>query len=198
MSEWQTFDDIIIGDFYDTYENLPLKTYLGYQFYTDHCQNHAGLVQFIDDDTFVRFDEMEKILMDSEQVVCLKGFPIDNHAVSYVGKYYVWVDQWPSRYRVPKYCNGQCVGMSGVSARAIYKAAALTAPNDFRLEDMLFSGIIRKKAKLKEPVGLDATRWGQDHDRKAACLHTKVQTYDEMAKFIKRFRLGKLEMPRES
>ena len=94
--------NINLGDFYDTYENLPLKTYLGYQFYNDHCQNHAGLVQFIDDDTFVRFDEMEKILMDSEQVVCLKGFPIDNYAVSYVGKYYVWVDQWPSRYRVPK------------------------------------------------------------------------------------------------
>ena len=35
--------------------------------------------------------------------------------------------------------------MSGVSVRAIYKAAALTALNDFRLEDMLFSGIIRKK-----------------------------------------------------
>ena len=137
-----------IGDFYDTYENLPLKTYLGYQFYNDHCQNHAGLVQFIDDDTFVRFDQMEKILMDPGHVVCLKGFPIDNNAVSYVGKYYVWVDQWPSRYRVPKYCNGQCVGMSSVSARAIYKAAALTEPNNFRLEDMLFSGIIRKKVSI--------------------------------------------------
>lgn len=56
----------------------------------------------------------------------------------------------------------------------------------------------RLQAKLKEPVGLDATRWGQDHDREAACLHTKMQTYEEMSKFIKRFKLGKLDMPRES
>ena len=38
LKEAEDFDDIIIGDFYDTYENLPLKTYLGYQFYHDHCK----------------------------------------------------------------------------------------------------------------------------------------------------------------
>ena len=83
---------------------------------------------------------MESVLGDPNQVVCLKGFPIDNYAVSYVGKYYVWTDQWPSKYKVPRYCNGQCVGMSGQSARAIYKAASVTDPNNFRLEDMLFTG----------------------------------------------------------
>ena len=81
LEEYQKFDDIVIGnilsiknqvknnsgDFYDTYENLPLKTHLGYQFYHDHCENHAGTVQFIDDDTFVLFNEMEKILVDPSQ-----------------------------------------------------------------------------------------------------------------------------------
>ena len=53
------------------------------------------------------------------------------------------------------------------------------------------------KAKLNEPIGIEKTKWGHGHER-AACLHTKVQTYDEMSKFIKRFQLGKLEMPREN
>jgi len=38
LKEAEDFNDIIIGDFYDTYENLPLKTYLGYQFYNDQCK----------------------------------------------------------------------------------------------------------------------------------------------------------------
>ena len=126
-----------------------MKTFLGYQYYSDYCNDHNGQVQFIDDDTFVRFDQMESILQNQDQIVCLKvsikvswghlrlniqGFPIDNYAVSYVGKYYVWVDQWPSRYRVPKYCNGQCVGMNSKSVRSIYNAAEITDPNEFRLE----------------------------------------------------------------
>ena len=77
-------------------------------------------MQFIDDDTFVRFDIMEELMEDPNSVYCLKGFPIDNYAVSYVGKYYVWVDQWPSKYRVPKYCNGQCVAMSADSGLKSY------------------------------------------------------------------------------
>ena len=32
------FADMIVGDFEDTYDNLPLKTFLGYQFYHDFCQ----------------------------------------------------------------------------------------------------------------------------------------------------------------
>ena len=38
---------------------------------------------------------------------------------------------------------------------------------------MLFTGIIRKKAQIKDPVGLDDTRWGRNNLRQAACLHTK-------------------------
>ena len=63
---------------------------------------------------------------------------------------------------------------------------------------MLFTGILRKKAGLRKPVGLEETNWGQVHEKEAACLHTKTQTYEEMSKFIKRFQLGKLQMPQES
>ena len=56
-------------------------------------------------------------MQDRSQIYCLKGFAIDHYTVSYVGKYYVWADQWPSKYRLPKYCNGQCVGMSADSGK---------------------------------------------------------------------------------
>lgn len=31
------YDDLVIGDFVDTYENLPLKTFLGFQFFAGFC-----------------------------------------------------------------------------------------------------------------------------------------------------------------
>ena len=63
---------------------------------------------------------------------------------------------------------------------------------------MLFTGILRRKAGLRQPVGLDETIWGQENDKQAACLHTKMQNYEEMSKFIKKFKIGKLQMPREN
>ena len=40
IREAKEFNDVIVGDFLDTYENLPLKTYLGYQFFHDYCDGH--------------------------------------------------------------------------------------------------------------------------------------------------------------
>jgi len=178
----------------DNYENLPLKTRLGYQFLAQRCSNYDGQVLYIDDDTFVRFDLLDRMFSDKSNIVCMKGYPIYNYAVSYVGKYYVWADQWPSSHQVPKYCNGQCVGMYSDSARRIYEAAAQTDLNDFRLEDFFFSGILRKKAELPEPKGLDEVAWGQEFSGMAACLHTKAATYDEIKKVITRYQNGRLEM----
>ena len=45
-NEIKLYDDIIIGDFEDTYENLALKTMLGYQFSIDHCLSGPGFSSF--------------------------------------------------------------------------------------------------------------------------------------------------------
>ena len=37
MHEAELFGDILIGNFTDTYDNLPLKTYLGYQYFSTEC-----------------------------------------------------------------------------------------------------------------------------------------------------------------
>ena len=53
--EIEEFGDIIVGAFLDTYENLPLKTMLGYQFAADHCTN-VNFFFYQDDDIFMKFD----------------------------------------------------------------------------------------------------------------------------------------------
>jgi len=44
--EDREFADMIVGDFEDTYDNLPLKTFLGYQFYHDFCQESLHSISF--------------------------------------------------------------------------------------------------------------------------------------------------------
>ena len=112
------FADMIVGDFEDTYDNLPLKTFLGYQFYHDFCQESLTIhavksyasqidikrsklvkkskyLAFIDDDTIVRFDEFDSVFSEpiADEMICLRGNPIQHDNPTYHGKYHIWYDQ---------------------------------------------------------------------------------------------------------
>ena len=113
--EENEFSDMIVGDFEDTYDNLPLKTFLGYQFYHDFCKDsfevihfylhnnctdsnlvkNSQYVAFIDDDTIVRFDEFDSVFNQllGDEMICLRGNPIQHENPTYYGKYHIWYDQ---------------------------------------------------------------------------------------------------------
>ena len=63
--EIEKFDDVIIGDFFDSYQNLTLKTWTGHRFvnskYFKDCQT-ADWVIFHDDDAFVDYYQVQKDL----------------------------------------------------------------------------------------------------------------------------------------
>ena len=52
-AEADLYDDLIIGDFEDSYDNLPLKTFLGFQFFAEFCHPNKKYVYFHDSDAFV-------------------------------------------------------------------------------------------------------------------------------------------------
>ena len=70
---------------------------LGYQFFNEHCTDVNGIVAFIDDDTFVRFDQINQLYDDetgnSDEMFCLRGNRIQLEHAPYYGKYYIWQDQ---------------------------------------------------------------------------------------------------------
>ena len=41
-SEMGQFNDFIIGDYADNYENLPLKTFSGYKYINEYCSSKGG------------------------------------------------------------------------------------------------------------------------------------------------------------
>ena len=63
QKEASKYGDLLIGDFIDSYDNLPIKTYLGYQFYAEECTNKKYVV-FQDSDAFTLLD----VLMEDFQL----------------------------------------------------------------------------------------------------------------------------------
>ena len=77
QNEIAEFDDLVIGDFEDNYENLPFKTLLGYQFLHDRCSKKYDFVSFTDDDAFLDLTNITAMTsqMNTSQpsIRCLKG-----------------------------------------------------------------------------------------------------------------------------
>ena len=77
QKEIAEYDDLVIGDFEDNYENLPFKTLLGYQFLHDRCSKKYDFVSFTDDDAFLDLTNITAMTsqMNTSQpsIRCLKG-----------------------------------------------------------------------------------------------------------------------------
>ena len=51
--EIKIYDDIVIGDFLDTYENLPTKTKFVYKIAVEHCNEQVNSYYMIDSDVIL-------------------------------------------------------------------------------------------------------------------------------------------------
>ena len=70
---------------------------------------------------------------------------------TFSGKYWLWHELWPSQYKPPVYCNGQCALLTANAVEKIYDVAQTTNRNNFRLEDFFYGGILRLKAGIEDP-----------------------------------------------
>jgi len=67
------------------------------------------------------------------------------------GKYNVTFDQWSTSHYFPQFCSGPCNGINKEETWKIFEAASTTDTKGFKLEDVLFTGIIREKAGIPVP-----------------------------------------------
>ncbi|CBY08116.1 unnamed protein product [Oikopleura dioica] len=144
-------DDIIIGDFDDTYSNLPSKTKVAYEYFAG-CLDPPDFMIMQDDDTVADIEPIIKILdaqkaKKSERAVyglLHPNVPIMN---SWMRSRGLWVGKasWPYK-NWPTYISGPCTFMDKEAALAIADAAE-TALEVFNvpIEDALFTGILRVK-----------------------------------------------------
>ena len=66
----------MLYDYEDNYENLPMKTFAGYQFFNDHCKKKKYAI-FHDDDIYIKLNELrgqlKKLDPSVPEIKCLKG-----------------------------------------------------------------------------------------------------------------------------
>ena len=144
-------DDIIIGDFVDSYDNLPLKTLSGYTYLAEKCPDTIKWVMFHDDDALINNERAIRFFNERAQPMNCFGFLGQQQRPHRWAKYNVTMEQWETGHYYPQFCSGPCNGISREAALKIYEAAKTTNTCGFRLEDVLFMGIIREKAHLAVP-----------------------------------------------
>lgn len=63
-----------------------------------------------------------------------------------------------------------------------------------RIEDMYYTGILRKKAKLNMPKGLAESKWNTGHEKETMCLHRGGITYEAMIRQLESYKKSKLDV----
>jgi len=164
-AEIEKYDDIIIGDFIDSYYNLTLKTLTGYRFFTQNCNGPKWAI-FADDDTFIdqkALEHFQSSELDPYRPYCLfklhwnvgvirsRDFLRRIFSHDTWQKYQISENQY-SLASYPPYCGGPCSLVSSKFAEIIYNQALVTNPGIFTMEDVFFTGILRVKSNLDAPL----------------------------------------------
>ena len=67
-------------------------------------------------------------------------------------KYNVTFDHWETGHYFPKFCSGPATGETISTAVKIYEKAKETLNLDLKLEDVLFTGVLRQTAGVAPPI----------------------------------------------
>ena len=67
-------------------------------------------------------------------------------------KYNVTFEHWESGHYFPKFCSGPATGETIQTVVKIYEKAKETLNLDLKLEDVLFTGVLRETAGVPPPI----------------------------------------------
>ena len=73
-------------------------------------------------------------------------------------KYNLTFEAWESGHYYPKFCSGPATGVTVDTASQIYQRAVNTLDLGLRLEDVLFTGVIRHTAGVAPPIDYSKVR----------------------------------------
>lgn len=175
LKESKQFNDIIIGDFFDNYENLVLKSLLGLEWYTglDSIERPEYLLM-VDDDVDVRLNDLVALIRNKENERSDQASSKDKELpgegpenplllcpwknarkarVSRRGPWAVPVKSYPATHW-PSYCGGACYLMNYDAAKRLHDSAKKVIAIDVPIEDAFITGVLRERADFD----LESTR----------------------------------------
>ncbi|XP_032553431.1 UDP-GalNAc:beta-1,3-N-acetylgalactosaminyltransferase 1 [Chiroxiphia lanceolata] len=151
------YGDIIQQDFVDTYDNLTLKTIMGFQWVSEFCPSTRFLMK-TDSDVFINTPNLVKFLLQRNSSETLfTGYPLINN-FAYRGSdktRSISYQEYPFRL-YPPYCSGLGYVLDGKLALRIYELMSHVKPVKF--EDV-YVGICLNILKVNVSVPEDAEQF---------------------------------------
>ncbi|KAK3107921.1 hypothetical protein FSP39_025238 [Pinctada imbricata] len=139
------YQDILQGDFVDSYRNLTNKGVMGFRWVTEYCRN-AEMVIKIDDDAYINMFKLLKnfsYLKDRKKFIYCNTVKKDIMSIqrNISNKWYVQEDSFRGYSYYPHtYCSGIVVILSTDIIPSLYRAAMMTP--FFWVDDFYLFGIL--------------------------------------------------------
>jgi hypothetical protein len=151
--ENEVYDDIVQGNFVDSYRNLTYKHTMVFKWFLENCSNVKYLLK-TDDDVFINTPKLveylkgekpnDGMLNKTDLVLCHvrnSAYPTRNE-----GKWKVTFEEY-SRETYPRYCIGPIILYSNDAVVKLYKGAQMA--KFFWIDDVLITGLVAETMKIR-------------------------------------------------
>ena len=156
--EAEKYQDIVQGDFQDTYKNLTLKSMLGLKYLKLNCLGIRYALK-CDDDTFLNLPYFVHFLVEQPLVRSFLG-PLNQKSQSLrLGKWRVTQNEFPPEV-YPPYVSGNAYIMTSDLVKEIYDTAKYVKP--ISIDDAYLTGIIPRIIGNVSYVKQDGFHFGND------------------------------------
>lgn len=150
QSESEQFGDIVQGDFIDSYRNLTLKGLYFMEWTLRNC-SHVKWILKADDDVMINPYSFQRYLQRKKRRdSAIHGLIIKNATVfrDPENKWYTSESEFPD-HNYPPYCQGTTYLLSAKTIRKLLQFQRQDPNPIFVWEDIYFTGILAKKARVK-------------------------------------------------
>ena len=141
FSESERFQDIVFGDFQDTYKNLTRKMLMGLKWVVTFC-SEAEYILKADDDVFVHIPKLVGMLKltPAGKTGNIYGRPFMRSPAKRTGRWAVSYNEYPMSF-FPPYISGNSYIISGNIVRKLVMVSPYMPY--LHLEDVFITGILR-------------------------------------------------------
>jgi hypothetical protein len=157
-TEQSQYDDILQGDFVDSYRNVTLKSLLALKIVLELCPN-VGYLLKCDDDMFVNVPFMLDMIHKVPQKHGIMGTRIEGALPRRTGKWSLSHEQFPFNI-LPPYVHGSSYIVSSDVVRKLYEASEYVPW--LPLEDVYITGILARIVGIRHVTLSDSPKKGAE------------------------------------
>ncbi|EYB84929.1 hypothetical protein Y032_0307g2029 [Ancylostoma ceylanicum] len=147
LAEQEQYNDLIVTDVEESYENLVLKVYSLMVFFQQYCFTASFLMK-VDDDVVIHLDRMFSrwiVTDDDENSIFCIVWPQHQPIRDPRNKWYISEEKWSKKF-YPDYCDGP---IYVIGRHAVNKIIEHTKNFDpFPFEDVFYTGIVASSADV--------------------------------------------------